>query len=122
MKIANKISLSFLAVSLTLAGVAASIFYIVAKDNLQKSIYNNLATACNSRSEHIKTYLKMLEISVGQLSKSTVLENLLKINGKGDPRQADVFAQAIKRLKRTKEANPSIAEFMLLDKTGKVVA
>jgi len=63
----------------------------------------------------------MLRISVDQLSKSVVLENLLKINGKGDPRQADAFAQAMNRLKRTKEGNPVIAEFMLLDATGKVV-
>jgi PAS domain S-box-containing protein len=122
MKIANKISLSFLAVSLILAGTALPIFYIIAKGNLQKSIYNNLATSCCFRSDHIRTYLKMLEISVGQLSKSTVLENLLKINGKGDARQGEAFEAAMKRLKRTKEANPSIAEFMLLDKTGKVVA
>ena len=118
MKIANKISLSFLAVALILASIAASIFYSIAKDSLRKSIYNNLATTCCFRSDHIKTYLKMLEISVGQLSKSVVLENFLLINGKGDPRQADVFAQAMMRLKRTKEVNPAISEFLLLDKTG----
>ena len=122
MKIANKISLSFLAVSLLLAGTALPILYTVAKGNLQKSIYNNLATACCFRSDHIKTYLEMLEISVGQLSKSTVLENLLKINGKEDSLQGEAFEAATKSIKRTKEANPSIAEFMLLDKTGKVVA
>jgi len=120
MKIANKISISFLSVVLILTGIAVPIFYLIAKDSLQKSIYNNLDTAVVSRANHIETYLKMLEISVGQLSKSTALENLLKINGKGDPRQADAFAQAMMRLKRTKEANPAIAEFMLMDKAGKV--
>jgi len=122
MKIANKISLSFLAVSLLLAGTALPILYTIAKGNLQKSIYNNLATACCFRSDHIKTYLKMLETSVGQLSKSTVLENLLKINGKEDSRQGEAFEAAMKRIRRTKEANPSIAEFMLLDAVGRVVA
>jgi len=122
MKIANKISLSFFAVALLLASSAASIFYSIAKDGLGKSIYNNLATACCFRSDHIKTYLKMLEISVGQLSKSVVLENLLLINGKENPKQGEAFEQAMKRLARTKEANPAISEFMLLDKTGKVVA
>ncbi len=122
MKIANKISFSFLAVALILTGIAASIFYLIANDGLQKSIYNNLDTAVSSRADHIETYLKMLEVSVGQLSKSVVLENLLKTNGKEDPRQADAFAQAMKRLKRTKEVNASISEFLLMDITGKVVA
>jgi PAS domain S-box-containing protein len=122
MKIANKISLSFLAVGLILTSIAASFFYLIAKDDLQKAIYNNLATACCFRSDHIKTYLQMLEISVGQLSKSVVLENYLLINGKENPKQGEAFEQAMKRLKRTKEANSAISEFMLLDKTGKVVA
>ncbi len=122
MKIANKISISFLSVALILASIVVSIFYSIAKDSLQKSIYNNLATACCFRSDHIKTYLKMLEISVGQLSKSVVLEDFLKISGKENPRQGEAFEQAMIRLKRTKEVNPAIAEFLLLDKTGKVVA
>ena len=122
MKIANKISLSFLAVALILVSIAGAIVYIIVKDNLQKSIYNNLATAVTSRANHIETYLKMLEISVGQLSKSVILENFLKIKDREDSRQNEAFQQAMQMLKRTKEANPSIFEFLLLDATGKVVA
>jgi len=122
MKIANKISLSFLAGTLILSSIAASIFYSIAKDALQKSIYNNLDTAVSSRADHIETYLEMLKASVGQLSKSVVLENLLKVNGKEDSGWRDAFEVAMKRLARTKEINPAIAEFLLLDKTGKVVA
>ena len=122
MKITHKISLSFLAVSTILVSTAAPIFYSIAKGNLQKSIYNNLDTAVASRANHIETYLEMLKISVGQLSKSVVLENLLKINGKEDPRWTDALAQAMMQLERTTEANPSIAEFLLIDRTGKVRA
>ncbi len=122
MKIANKISVLFFATSLILMIVAGAIFYRFSKDSLRKSIDNNLATACCFRSDHIKTYLKMLEISVGQLSKSVVLENFLLINGKENPQQGEAFEQAMKRLKRTKEANLAISEFLLLDKTGKVAA
>jgi len=122
MKIANKISLSFLAVGLILTSIAASFFYLIAKDALQKSIYKNLDTAVASRTDHIGTYLEMLEASVGQLSKSVVLENLLKVNGKEDSGWRDAFEVAMKRLARTKEINPAIAEFLLLDVTGKVVA
>ena len=121
MKIANKISLSFLAVALILVSTAGTTVYIIVKDNLQKSIYNNLATAVASRANHIETYLTMLKISVGQLSKSDTLENFLKIKDREDSRQNEAFRQVMRRLKRTKEANSSIFEFFLLDATGKVV-
>ncbi|MFA5147299.1 MAG: ATP-binding protein [Candidatus Omnitrophota bacterium] len=122
MKLANKIGLSFLAVALIIATVAVSIFYIIAKESLRRSIYNNLGTAVVDRTNHIETYLRMLETSVGQLSKSVVLENLLKAGGKEEPQRDDAFRQAMKRLKRTKDANPSIFQFLLLDAAGKVVA
>jgi hypothetical protein len=121
MKIANKISLSFLAVALILMSAAGTTVYVIVEGNLQKSIYNNLATAVTSRANHIETYLKMLEISVGQLSKSVILENFLLIKGREDSRQNDAFQQAMRRLKRTKEVNSSIFEFLLLDATGKVI-
>jgi len=121
-KLANKIGLSFLAVALIIATVAVSIFYIIAKESLRRSIYNNLGTAVVDRTNHIETYLRMLETSVGQLSKSVVLENLLKAGGKEEPQRDDAFRQAMKRLKRTKDANPSIFQFLLLDAAGKVVA
>ncbi|MFH1397779.1 MAG: ATP-binding protein [Candidatus Omnitrophota bacterium] len=122
MKIAYKISLSFFVIVLIIVGIAMSIFYIISKDILRDSICNKLNTVCYFRSDHIKTYLNMLEISVGQLSKSVAPEDLLKINSKGDPRQADAFEQIIEGLKETKEVNSAIDEILLLDKTGKVVA
>lgn len=122
MKIANKISLSFLGVALILLSTAGTTVYIIVNDNLQKSIYNNLAVAVTSRANHIETYLKMLEVSVGQLSKSTILEDFLKIKDKEDSRLNEAFQQAMQKLKRTKEVNPSIFEFLLLDATGKVAA
>ena len=48
--------------------------------------------------------------------------NLLKINGKENLWQGDAFEVAMKRLKGTKEINPVIAGFLLMDNTGKVVA
>jgi PAS domain S-box-containing protein len=122
MKIANKISFSFFAIAIILTSAVGTILYLVAREDLQKSIYNKLDTVVASRANHIETYLKMLEISVGQLSKSTVLENFLKTSGKEDIRQGESFEKAMKRLARTKEANPSIAEFLLMDRIGKVIA
>ena len=122
MKIANKISISFLAVALFLVSTAGAVIYIMVKDNLQKSMYNNLSTVVASRANHIETYLEMLEISVRQLSKSTILENFLIIKDREDSQNNEAFQQAMRRLKRTKEVNPSVFEFLLLDATGKVVA
>ncbi len=122
MKIANKISLSFLVVALILVSTAGTTVYIIVKDNLQKSIYNNLATTVASRANHIETYLEMLKISVGQLSKSDTLENFLKIKDREDSQQNEAFQLAMRRFKRTKETNSSVLEFLLLDATGKVVA
>lgn len=122
MKLAHKISISFFAAAFVLASSAAAIFYVIAKNSLRGAIFSDLVVACSSRTSHIETYLKMLEISVGQLSKSMTLGDLLKVNSKEDPRYGEVFGMAMKRLKKTKEANPSIYEFLLMDKTGKVVA
>ncbi len=122
MKIANKISFSFLAIVLVLMSTIGTIIYIITKHNLQESIYNNLKTTVTSRTNHIETYLKMLEISAGQLSKSMVLENFLVIKDKAGPRQSEAFQQAMHMLKKTKETNSSIFEFLLLDATGKVAA
>ncbi len=121
MKIADKISLSFFVIVLIVVGIAMSIFYIISRNILRDSICNKLSTVCYFRSEHIKTYLDMLEDSISQLSKSVAPEKLLKINSKGNPGQADAFEQIMRRFKETKEANSVIDEFLLLDKTGKVV-
>jgi len=125
MKIASKISLSILAVALILTITAGTISYLIAKDNLRKSIDNNLATACCFRADHIKTYIEMLEISVGQLAESVVLRDLLEIiniAGRESISYDKYFEIAMTRLKRTKAANPAIYEFLLIDATGKVVA
>ena len=122
MKIANKISLSFLAITLIFAIVVGTIYYLTAKDSLQKAIHNNLTAVLASRSDHIEIYLKMLEVSVGQLSRSLTLEDFLKISDKEGPERNDAFLAAMKGLARTNEANPAIAEFLLMDKRGLVVA
>jgi len=122
MKIANKISLSFFAVVVILTIISGTVFYVTAKNSLRKSIHNNLTAVLASRADHIETYLKMLKISVGQLSKSIVLEDFLKISDKESPQHNSAFLAAMKRLTRTKEANPAIAEFLLMDKTGLVAA
>jgi len=102
--------------------IAGSVFYLTLKNNLQKSIYTNLSGVLSSRCDHIETYLKMLVVYVEQLSKSGILEDSLKISDKESPERNEAFKLAMKRLGRIEEANPAIAEFLLMDKKGLVVA
>lgn len=121
MKIANKISLSFLGVSMLLACTAAPTFYFIASNSLKNEIEGHLETFVQAKKEHVMTYLEMLRISVKQLSKSVVLENLLKAERENSPNIQKEFEIAMLHLKRTKEANPAIYEFLLLDAAGRVV-
>ena len=122
MKIAVKISLSFLCTAIILTTVFAAIFYVIVRSSFLKTIDMRLDALVYSRARHIETYLDMLEVSTNQLSKSVVLENFLKANKKDAVAYKEAFETAEKRLIRTREANPSIAEFLLLDKTGRVIA
>jgi len=122
MKIANKITLSFLTVAILLSSISVSVFYFISKYSLENLIDNNLEAVVVIHKHHIDTYLEMLKASINQLSKSVVLENFLKADKQNQQASQEAFAVAMKRLHRTKEANPAIFEFLLLDLNGKVVA
>ena len=63
MKIANKISLSFFITNLILIVVAGSIFYMVASNNLEKTIFQQLVIAAESRAHHVETYLEAIPVN-----------------------------------------------------------
>ncbi|MDD5437231.1 MAG: cache domain-containing protein, partial [Candidatus Omnitrophica bacterium] len=117
MKIAAKISVSFLVLAVILTFINSYILYSVMEDTLEREIDARLDSTANSRAAHIKTYLEMLKLSIGQLSKSVVLENFLHAD-----EDKEAFDNALQRLKRTKEANPAIGDFLLLNKNGSVIA
>jgi signal transduction histidine kinase len=121
MKIATKISLAFLYTAIIISTLASSIFYLIARNFVERSIYAHLYTTIESRKEHVETYLDLLKLSVLELSKSVVLEGFLNTDIKS-PARAENFAVAMKRLAATKSVNPHIYEFLLCDKTGMVVA
>ncbi|MDO9542858.1 MAG: response regulator, partial [Kiritimatiellia bacterium] len=122
MKLANKIGLSIFIVAFICASSGFVGFYFLARNTLEREIEANLESTAHSRANHIGTYLGMLKISVGQLSRSVVLENLLRITSSENIRQSKEFEPAMTRLRETKEADPSLFEFLMLDKTGRVVA
>ena len=121
MKIAQKISLSILALAVALTCAACAVSYVVIKGELEREIFERLSVTCDSRRAHVETYLAMLRVSAGQLSKSVVLEEFLK-KPSGDPGRENAFDVAMTSLARTKDANPAIFEFLLCDAAGRVVA
>lgn len=121
MKISTKISLSFLLIVTLLTSTITVIFYNIFKKNLTEEITTRLEVTARSRQKHIETYLKMLESSASELSKSTILEAFSKM-GEDDPNRKQAYELTMTRLKRTKETNPAIYEFMLQDSFGKVIA
>ncbi|TAM37525.1 PAS domain S-box protein [bacterium] len=122
MKIANRISLSFLTLIILLTVIVSSVFYLIARDNLQNAIYAQLEITAQQSSRNVATYLEMLKIYTVQFSKSVVLEDLLQALRKSPQAGKETFDTAMKRLKRTKAENPEIYEFLLLDASGRVVA
>ena len=129
MKISSRISVSFFGLALILTSISSSCFFVFAEKSLKHSISSNLAAAVIARTQHVETYLEMLTISAAQLSKSVVLENFLKINDqeglgkdKGLSQRGEAFGAAMKRLRRTKAVNPEVAEFLLMNRGGTVVA
>ncbi|MFA5144262.1 MAG: ATP-binding protein [Candidatus Omnitrophota bacterium] len=122
MKIATKISVSFLILSIIVTTIAASTAYLIAKRHLRNEIGLRLSSITEARAHHVETYLMMLKTSIAQLSKSVVLENFLKINKDNPKLYKEAFDTAMVRLSRTKEVNPSVDEFLVLDRSGIVIA
>jgi len=122
MKIANRITFYFLCLGIFLTIIAISTFYIISKNSLQKEIYAQLKTIVEAKAQHVETYLEMLKVSIAQFSKSVVLEDFLLALKENPGVNKAAFEIAMRRLERTKEANPEIYEYLLLDTTGKVVA
>ncbi len=106
MKIANKISLSFLLTAVVLTSIAAPVFYITAKKSLEDRIHDHLETTVQSRAHHIETYLKEHKRKVEIMADSAVVENAL---------EAFKNKRSIST-ELTKEADLVIAEFIRTDR------
>ncbi len=121
MKITTKISLSFYAVTVICTLAALFFLYFTARQ-LLRTTGANLETAARSQTKHIETYLSMLKTTAEQLAENMILENLLNLPDNGNLQQTREFALAMQNLRDADEANPSVHEFLLLNKAGRVVA
>ncbi|MBF0511165.1 MAG: response regulator [Candidatus Omnitrophica bacterium] len=121
MKLAHKISLSFLCVSVICLGIAFGFIYWSAESTLTYSIFENLVSNVHARTEHVETYLRMSKASLLQASRSIVLPNLLKTSP-DDPAYKQRQQSASQLLRNKKQSAFDISEYMLLNALGRVIA
>ncbi|UCB57594.1 MAG: PAS domain-containing protein [Candidatus Omnitrophota bacterium] len=122
MKIANKISLSFLATAAILTTIAGSIFYNMAENSLKKEIYEHLKTTAYSKADHIETLLRedknrialMIQTDLVELALSSVLYNEAASKG--------ILKKLNSELNRLVEIDKEAYEILVMDRQGKVVA
>ncbi len=121
MKIANKISLSFLITAIILTTVAGSIYYTISRNNLQNAIFDHLATAAQSRAEHIETFLEVHRHVVELLAVGVIFKELLTTS-KDSPEYNQRLKRVNNGIRNVIKVDKEIFELCLLDKNGIVVA
>ncbi len=121
MKIANKISVSFLVTGFGLTAIGGFALYKISEINLKNEIFRHLEATAESRTLHIETFLNMQKEEIIQLSQSIVLENFLRTNQQ-DPDYMDKFDMAERRLESTEKVSKYIDEVFVLNAKGKTVA
>ena len=94
MKIANKINLSFSAALVILMGISLFTFYIIAKNNLEKAVFEHLITTAQSRANHIETFIVELEEEAEIFAKSALIESMLEAVVSNNPDSAKLMEQA----------------------------
>jgi len=77
MKIATKISLSFLILIVVFTSILTSVFYTIAGNNLKNNIYSNLKEVARSRAATVGVFLDSGKESIRQLSESLVIKKFL---------------------------------------------
>ena len=122
MKIATKINLYFFVLILLGLGVALSLSYTTVKKKLLQAAEEKLLTLLSEKKAHIETYLASLKASANQLAKNPTLETFLQAPDAATIETSGTFEAIASLLARTKEAEPTVVEVMLLDTSGKVTA
>ncbi|MCK4532248.1 PAS domain S-box protein [bacterium] len=121
MKIANKISLSFLITAVILSSISMVIAFGKTKRDMKKMVFDHLITIINSRVTLIETFLKSQKRATNQLAESIVLKDLL-LAKKNDKNYQSRYRKAQRRLKNTARSDESVSDILLLDKKRTVIA
>lgn len=122
MKIANKISISFLVTALVFTIIAGSIFYDIAKNNLKKEIFEHLKTTAYSKALHIETYLREDKTRITLMAESNLVESVLSSILDNEAASKDVLQKLNLELNRLFELDKEVYEILVMDTQGRVVA
>ncbi len=121
MKLANKISISFLVIGSIVLCISTPLYYYFAKNSLKKQIYNHLQTTAQSRAHHIESFLTCQKEAIKQLSESIVIKRFLS----ADMRDRDYyqsFHDVNRRLKNTASIVENTYDVFVIDKKGMIAA
>jgi len=121
MKIANKISLSFLLTAVVLTTAALSVVYTMVRDDLKKEIVDRLMTAVMSRANHIETLVGEHKQALELLSAETSFMELL-ISEKNDPEYGRKFGRVVGTINNVRKNHEYFLKISLLDRSGIVIA
>ena len=121
MKIANKISLSFLVTAVVLTSIAAPVFYFTARKSLKDRIHAHLETTVQSRAHHIETYLKEHKGKVEIMADSAVVENAIEACKNKESSSTELTEQASLEVTEFIQTDGDFYEVFVLNPDGKIV-
>ncbi len=127
MKIANRITLSYLVVTAILASVALYIVSLIVSDHLRKDVFAHLATAAQSRANHVVYFLEEHRRTVELLASDALLKDVLRtIIGNTDLDSAGhirvtLAEMASAELKEALEAEEHFSAVFVLNPDGKII-
>lgn len=122
MRIANKISFSFLVTGLAVASIVSPIVYSTVKNDLEKTIFAHLETTAHSRTEHIITFLNDDKGKVAMLAESDSVELVLNSYSSGSISFSQVQEKLKHQLQEVLEADEEAFEVFIIDREGKIIS
>ncbi len=126
MKIARKISLSFLITTVILVTDAVSTIYLIVRADVKKEIFAHLATAAQSRASHVVSFLQNHKTEVELLASDVLLKNTLRtvIDNNldyGEHVRVASIEVAAAELKEALEIAEDFYEIFVIDPGGKII-
>ena len=121
MKIANKISLSFVITVAILTGIVAPIYYKIAKDSMEKQIFAHLSTTAHSRTHHIEIYLREHKYGIEIIGESDLIEAALTAIIHNDPDSKELIENVNLQLNELVAKDEEIYEIFILNSDGKII-
>ncbi len=122
MKIAHKISLSFLIAVVLLTGISGAVFYSKARTNLQQAIFAHLETTAKSRAHHIENLLEEHKREVELMAESFQIETTLETIINNHPDSTKLIEETKSELEELLHPEIGLYEIFILNPDGKIIA